>query len=101
MFAITNVQPNMYNKQNVTSFKARKLPSAYTMKNFKETIKEIPQMSLFDKIRLGFKYFIANIDNLVGPNIYIMEKGEKEIFQKRSMGLMDKLACWMIKKPSK
>lgn len=98
MFAITNVQPNMYNKQNVTSFKARKLPSAYTMKNFKDIIKETPQMSLFDKIRFGFKYFIAKLGE---PNTYIMEKGEKEIFQKQSMGLMDKLARWMIKKPSK
>ena len=98
MFAITNVQPYMYNKQNVTSFKARKLPSAYTMKNFKDIIKKTPEMSLFDKIGYGFNYFIAK---LAEPTIYIMEKGEKEIVQKQSMGLMDKLARWMLKKPSK
>ena len=98
MFAITNVQPNMYNKQNVTSFKARKLTSAYTMKNFKTIIKENPQMSLFDKVVYGFNYLIAN---LTEPNIYILEKGEKDIVQKQSVGLMDKLALWILKKPSK
>ena len=98
MFAITNVQPNMYNKQNVASFKARKLPSAYTMKNFKDIIKETPQMSIYDKIVYGFNYFIAK---LAEPNIYIMKKGEKEIVEKPSVGVMDKLALWMLKKPSK